>query len=209
MKLDDKPRIVYWLDSSLYLNITNMCPNDCWFCFRNFKQGIGGFNLKLQHEPDAEEVLTELHAAFAARSWYEVVFCGFGEPTARLDLLFEVTRWIKQHYLRVPIRLDTNGQGYALNRGRQVAEELKQAGISKTSVSLNGYDEASYAENCRPKCARAFEAVLEFIKKAKLAELEVEVSAVRMPENDLEKIQAITESLGVLFRIRDYTPCFW
>ncbi len=207
---EEKPRTVYWLDNSLYLNITNRCSNNCWFCFRNFKQGVGGYNLKLEREPTTAEVKAELEAALALRRWGEVVFCGFGEPTARLDFLLEVARWIRKRCGgSVPIRVDTNGHGYVLNEGRDVAEELRDAGVSSVSVSLNGHDEASYAENCRPVFGGGFAAVLEFVKKAKMAGLDVEVSAVRMPEVDVEKVGAVAESLGVPLRVRDYIPCFW
>ena len=210
MVREEKPRIVYWLDNSLYLNITNRCSNDCWFCFRNFKRGVGGFNLKLEREPTTAEVKAELEAALALGRWGEVVFCGFGEPTARLDVLLEVARWIRKRCgSSVPIRVDTNGHGYALNKGRDVAGELLDAGVSSVSVSLNGHDEASYAENCRPMFGGGFAAVLEFVKKAKEAGLDVEVSAVRMAEVDVEKVGAVAESLGVPLRIRDYIPCFW
>lgn len=180
---EEKPRTVYWLDNSLYLNITNQCSNNCWFCFKNFKQGVGGFNLKLKEEPTTAQVIAELEEALTLKRWSEVVFCGFGEPTERLDILLEVARWIKNHSSSsLRIRLDTNGHGYVLNKGRDVAEELKAAGVSEVSVSLNGHDAETYSENCRPKFNGGFDAVLEFVKKAKAAELEVEVSAVRMPE---------------------------
>jgi cyclic pyranopterin phosphate synthase len=205
----EKPRIAYWLDNSLYLNITNRCSNDCWFCFRNFKQGVGDFNLKLEREPRTTEVKAELEAALGLRRWDEVVFCGFGEPTARLDVLLEVARWIRKRGDSIPIRLDTNGHGYTLNKGRNVAQELNSAGVNRVSVSLNGHDEASYVENCRPQFKGGFAAVLEFIKKVKRAGLDIEVSAVRIPEVDLEKIGAIAESLDVPLRVRDYIPCFW
>jgi cyclic pyranopterin phosphate synthase len=203
------PKTVYWLDNNLYLNITNKCSNNCWFCFRNFKQGVGGFNLKLQEEPSAATVMAELQETLASRSWREVVFCGFGEPTERLDLLLEIARWIKAHYPKILIRLDTNGHGFAINKGREVAEELKAAGISKISVSMNGHNTETYNENCRPTFCGAFEEVLEFVKKAKDAGFDVEVSAVRMPEVDVPKVKAIAESIGVPFRVRDYIPCFW
>ena len=206
---EEKPRIVYWLDNSLYLNITNKCSNRCWFCFRNYKKGVGGFNLKLEKEPTVAEVKAELETALALRRWNEVVFCGFGESTARLDVLLAVASWIRERYSSVPIRLDTNGHGYVLNKGRDVAEELRDAGVNSVSVSLNGHDEASYAENCRPEFAGGFAAVLDFVKKAKKAGLEVEVSAVRMPEVNMEKVGAVAESLGVPLRVRDYIPCFW
>jgi cyclic pyranopterin phosphate synthase len=207
---EEKPRTVYWLDNSLYLNITNRCSNNCWFCFRNFKQGVGGFNLKLEREPTTAEVKAELEVALALRRWGEVVFCGFGEPTARLDVLLEVARWIRKRCGgSVPIRVDTNGHGYVLNEGRDVAQELRTAGVRKVSVSLNGHDEASYAENCRPMFGGGFAAVVGFIKKAKMAGLGVEVSAVRMPEVDVEKVGAVAKSLGVPLRVRGYIPCFW
>ena len=206
----EKPRIAYWLDNSLYLNITNKCSNNCWFCIRNFKKGVGGFNLKLEKEPTAAEVKAELEATLRLKRWSEVVFCGFGEPTAQLDVLLEVARWIwKRHGSTIPIRVDTNGHGYVLNKGRDVAEELRDAGVNSVSVSLNGHDEESYTENCRPEFAGGFAAVLEFVKKAKKAGLEVEVSAVRMPEVNMEKVRAVAESLGVPLRVRDYIPCFW
>ena len=210
MVREEKPRTVYWLDNSLYLNITNRCSNNCWFCFRNFKQGVGGFNLKLEREPTTAEVKAELEGALELRRWGEVVFCGFGESTARLDFLLEVARWIRERCgSSIPIRVDTNGHGYVLNKGREVARELRDAGVSKVSVSLNGHDEASYAENCRPEFSGGFTAVLEFVKKAVDAGLDVEASAVRMPEVDVEKVRAVAESLGVPLRVRDYIPCFW
>jgi len=210
MVREQKSRTVYWLDNSLYLNITNRCSNNCWFCFRNFKQGVGGFNLKLEKEPTTAEVKAELECALALRRWGEMVFCGFGEPTARLDVLLKVARWIRErHGGSVPIRVNTNGHGYALNKGRDVAQELQAAGVSKVSVSLNGHDEASYAENCRPEFGSGFAAVLEFVKKAKEAGLDVAVSAVRMPEVNVEKVRSVAESLGVPLRIREYIPCFW
>ena len=124
-------------------------------------------------------------------------------------MLLEVVKWLKKHSPAVPIRLDTNGHGYVLNRGRDVACELKAAGVTKASVSLNGHTPETYNENCRPKLSSGFEAVLEFVRKAEAAGLEVEVSAVRMPEVDIPKVKAVADQLGVPFRVRDYIPCFW
>ncbi len=208
MAQGQEPAVVYYLGDRLYLNITNQCSGRCWFCFQNYRQGVGGFNLKLLHEPEGSEVILALENAFPAKRWSEVIFCGFGEPTARLDLLLEVARWIKQHYPRVPIRLDTNGHGYALNKGREVVKELKAAGVERVSVSLNGHNAETYNENCRPKIEGAFEAVLDFISKAR-GELDVEVSAIRMPEVDIAKVEALVGGMGVPFRVRDYVPCFW
>jgi len=203
------PSVVYWLGNSLYLNITNQCPNNCYFCLRNFKDGVGGFKLKLQKEPSVKEILAELQNFINKKYWREIVFCGFGEPLARLDCVLEVSRWIRKNYGKiVKLRIDTNGQGFLLNKGRQVIEELKEAGVDKISVSLNAHDEKTYREICRPRLENAFESILEFIEKAKEA-FDVEVTAVALPEVNLQKIGEIAEKMGVKFRVREYIPCFW
>ena len=206
---DDKPRTVYWLDDKLYLNITNKCSNKCIFCFRNFKRGIGDFNLKLDSEPSFEQVAAEVEAAMRKKIWKEVVFCGFGEPTERLDLLLILARCIKwRDEEPVAIRVNTNGHCYVLNPGREVAAELKAAGVDKVSVSLNAGDEETYNEICKPVFPGAFASVLDFIEKAKRV-LDVEVTAVTTPEADLHKVETLAKEVGVTFRLRQYIPCFW
>ncbi|HYA78500.1 MAG TPA: TatD family nuclease-associated radical SAM protein [Verrucomicrobiae bacterium] len=206
---DKKTKTVYWLDNNLYLNITNQCSNCCFFCLKRYKRGVGGFNLKLTEEPSITQITGELSEALNMKSWDEVIFCGFGEPTERLDILLEVSRWIKQHYARpLKIRVNTNGHGYVRNRGRDVAAELKAAGVDKLSVSLNAGDAETYMEICRPTFSGAYEAVIDFTQKAKLV-LQVEATAVRMPEVDIKKAEDAANSLGVKFRVREYIPCFY
>jgi cyclic pyranopterin phosphate synthase len=206
---EHEPKTVYWLNKTLYLNITNQCSNCCYFCLKRYKRGVGGFNLKLLKEPTLERIETELSEVLHKRSWDGIVFCGFGEPTERLDVLLEVTKWIRRHFGKsIQIRLDTNGHGYALNPDRDVALELKNAGIDKVSVSLNAGDKETYAEICKPTFPEAYEAVLEFILKAKDL-VEVEVTAVRLPEIDLTKVQNVANNLGVKFKVREYIPCFF
>jgi len=204
----EKPKTVYWLDNNLYLNITNLCSNSCYFCLRRYRCGVGGFNLKLTEEPTYDQIVAELSEVFHMRSWGGLVFCGFGEPTERLDVLLDLAKWTRKHSGRpIQIRLDTNGHGYMLNPDRNVAELLKAAGVDKVSISLNAGDKETYIEICRPTFSEAYEAVLDFIHKAKLV-LEVEVTAVRLPEVDLTKVQAVADGLGVKFKVREYIPCF-
>jgi GTP 3',8-cyclase len=206
---NEKPRTVYWLNNTLYLNITNRCSNSCYFCLKRYKRGVGGFNLKLDSEPNAAQIKAELKEVLHMRSWVGLVFCGFGEPTERLDVLLEVTRWVRQHYGRpLQIRLDTNGHGYALNPGRDVVAELKAAGVDKASVSLNAGDKETYVEICKPIFPDAYETVRVFVIRAKL-EIEVEVTAVRVPEVDLAKVQSFADTLGVKLKVREYIPCFF
>lgn len=208
MERDAKPRTVYWLDDKLYLNITNKCSNACIFCFRNFKRGIGDFSLKLAKEPSFEDVAEEIDASLQRRAWREAVFCGFGEPTARLDLLLELARYLKKSAHKLPIRVNTNGHAKLLNPNRDVVAELKTAGVERISVSLNAADEETYDEVCKPNIAGAFKAVLDFIKEAK-QELEVEATAVTTPEIQVGNVEALAKKLGVKFRLRQCIPCFW
>jgi TatD DNase family protein len=204
-----KPSVVYWLGENLYLNITNRCPNNCYFCLRNFRNGVGGFNLKLEKEPSVAEVVMELGNVINKKNWREIVFCGFGEPLERLDCVLEVAGWIRRHYGKiVTLRVDTNGQGFLLNRERDVVRELKMAGVDKVSVSLNAHDKETYNQVCRPSFKNAFENVLEFIEKAK-GLLDVEVTVVRIPEIDIQAAWEIAKRLGVKFRVRDYIQPFW
>lgn len=205
---DNKSKTVYWLDNKLYLNITNKCSNRCIFCFKNFKQGVGGFKLKLDHEPTMEEIINELEDAMKKRVWKEIVFCGFGEPTERLDLLLMITRWIKSRYSSTMIRLNTNGHGIVLNKGRDVIAELKTAGLDKISISLNAADEETYNEICKPTFSGAYTTVLEFIEKPKSV-LNVEATAVTTPEVELHQIEALVKQMNVKFRLRQCIPCFW
>ena len=194
--------MVYWLGDRLYLNITNRCPNRCYFCIRNFADGVGGFNLRLKREPAVSEVIKALEEVMNRRFWAEVVFCGFGEPTERLDCILEVSRWLKR-YFNIQVRLDTNGQGYLLNEGREVLRELKEAGVDKVSVSLNAHNEETYNTVCRPTFKNAYKEVLRFIREA-VGLLETEVTAVDVPQVDLAKVEEIAESLGAVFRRRRY-----
>jgi len=202
-----RPSVVYWLGNGLYLNVTNRCPNNCYFCFRKFKNGIKGFNLKLGEEPSSNEVVKELQKVINRKNWSEVVFCGFGEPLERLNCVLEVATWIKKHFGKV-VRIDTNGQGYLLNKGREVVKELKKAGVGKVSVSLNAHDKATYNQVCRPEFENAFENVLEFIGKAK-GEFDTEITTVTIPEVDISKVRELAKRMEVGFRVREYIPCFW
>lgn len=106
------------------------------------------------------------------------------------------------------IRVNTNGHGYVLNRGSNVAAMLKAAGVDKVSVSLNAGDKETYLEICNPTFTNAYETVIDFICKVKLV-LEVEATAVRMQEVDVGKTKAVADCLEVKFRIREYIPCFY
>jgi GTP 3',8-cyclase len=207
--LRNKPATVYWLDNKLYLNITNKCSNHCLFCIRDFQAGVGSFILKLPEEPSIDRVITDLEAVSNTKNWTEVVFCGFGEPTERLDCLLEITRWLRQRYDKsLVIRVNTNGQGQLLNPRRQVTKELKATGVNKLSISINAHNESLYNKICQPKLKNAYKTVLEFIELAK-QELATESTAVIIPEVDIQKVEKFAQEKGVNLRKRSFNQHYF
>ncbi len=197
-QIDTRGRIAYVIRNSLYLNITNRCPNRCVFCSRETNPYVKGYYLKLEKEPTAEELIK----AIGDPSGYdEVVFCGFGESTERLDELKAVAKYLKDS--GAVVRLDTNGLGDLIN-GRSICEELKGL-IDTICISLNTNSEKEYQELCNSSFnGKAYSSLLSFIKKAKENIPDVMVSVVSVPEVDIESCRKIAEELGVRFRVREY-----
>ncbi len=190
--------IAYPIRSSLYLNLTNRCTNDCIFCVRKKTDFIKGHNLRLNREPDFEEVIS----AIGDPGYYkEIVFCGYGEPLLRLDLVKQVAAWLKQRGARV--RLNTNGQGNLIH-GRNVAPELKGL-IDEVSVSLNAHDRETYGRICPSRFGgRAFGEVLAFIGECKKAGMGTAFTVLDMPGVDLAACRELAKKLDVGIRIRHY-----
>lgn len=190
--------IVYKIRNSLYLNPTQRCTARCAFCHRVDDPVVKGYNLRLRSEPSARELI---RAIGDPARFDEVVFCGYGEPTLRLDVIKEVARAVKQAGGRV--RLNTNGHGNLIHR-RNILPELAGL-VDAVSISLNADNAEKYADLCRPAFGpKTHDAVLEFIKEAKRHIPDVTVSVVRLPAVDVEACERIArETLGVKFRVRE------
>jgi TatD DNase family protein len=154
-----EPRITYTLRESLYVNLTIRCNADCVFCDRKGEAVIKGHNLKIDREPTAAEVIAEIGDP---RAYREIVFCGYGEPTIRLEVMKDVARWVKGQGGRT--RLNTDGHGSIINR-RNIVPELVGL-IDAVSVSLNSPDPAQYGELMRLDPAVYFPAMIEFAREA-------------------------------------------
>ncbi len=187
--------ITYRIRDSLYLNITNRCSNACGFCIRYQSDTVKGHILKLSSEPDAALIEKEIGDP---KAFKEIVFCGFGEPTIRLDVIKEVSAWVKERGGR--IRLNTNGHGNIINK-RDILPELKGL-VDSVSISLDAHDSATYQKLCRPAFPDAFEAVLDFIKKSKGAIPNVQATVVDAEGVDLEECRRLADNLGVSLRVR-------
>ncbi|SHE37745.1 TatD family nuclease-associated radical SAM protein [Desulforamulus putei] len=191
--------VSYPIGDSLYLNITNRCFNKCAFCIRQTKTGVG-YNLWLSKEPSLPEVLD---AVQDPRQYKEIVFCGYGEPLCRLELVREVAAELKKRGAR-SIRVNTNGQANSLY-GRNVVPEL--AGLVDTmSISLNAQDAATYVKLCQPREGeKAYFSMLDFARKCVGVIPRVILSVVEWPGVDVEACRAIARDLGAEFRLRKPT----
>ncbi|MDP2892689.1 MAG: TatD family nuclease-associated radical SAM protein [Bacillota bacterium] len=189
----------YEIKGSVYINLTNECTNKCGFCLRSRMDGVAGYNLWLEKEPTAEEVIAQMKKY---SDYSEVVFCGFGEPMLRMDTLLEVARYAKSTGKRV--RINTNGQA-SLYHGRNVAKEL-QGLVDCVSISLNALDAARYDALCHSIFGKkAHKAVLEFASECKKYVPEVVLSVVDiLPESEIKKCEELAEKMGAKFRIRHY-----
>ncbi len=202
---DDQPKLAYRIRNSLYLNITNQCTLSCVFCPKFDDWMVKGHYLKNDHEPTEEEILKAIEEVGDVNQFQEVVFCGFGESTLRLELLKSVAKTLKERSKGGSrLRLDTEGLGNLVHR-RNILPELAGL-IDSVSVSLNAPDAKTYAKVCPSKFGeQAFPAVKEFILEAKKHIPTVVASAVGLPNMDIAAIKKIAEEdLGVPFRLRPY-----
>ena len=154
--------LVYLLDGKVYINLTNSCTNNCVFCIRAIKDDVVGTNLFLNTENvKAEDVISQLESIKNKLS-SEIIFCGYGEPMLKLEVLKEVAKYIKDNYPNTIIRVNTNGHANIVYK-RNVLPELKGL-VDKFSVSLNGENEEVYNTVSVPAIDGAYTAVKEFIK---------------------------------------------
>jgi len=197
------PTIAYALKGNIYLNVTGSCTNDCVFCPRRRRNHfLYGYNLSLAVDPAVPEMIAAVEALATGGRYGEIVFCGFGEPTCRAAETIAAAASLRK--LGLPLRLDTNGHGNMINK-RDIVPEL--AGVfDEVSVSLNAPDRASYARLCRPDAGeKAFDAVLEFIRRAAASRMKCTVTALDYPGVDLEACRrAVAAVAGAEFRVRRY-----
>jgi len=195
----DEGKVVYRIRDSLYINPTNRCSAHCVFCARLIDPVVKGHNLKLTREPTARETIDLIEREDKAFS--EVVFCGYGEPTIRLDYVKEVARWLKSRGYTV--RLNTNGHGNLIHQ-RDITPELFGL-IDEISVSINTHSEVQYKKIMRAEFnSEAFQGMLDFLKKSGAAGIRTAATVVGIPGLDIEKSRRLAAKTGAEFRVRAY-----
>lgn len=193
------PNIAYQIRNSLYLNITNNCNLACRFCPKFIDYEVKGYYLKLPVEPDVDQIF---QAMGQPEDYDEVVFCGYGEPTRRLEVLKVIAGRMKECGVR-RVRLNTDGLAN-LVYGRNILPELTGL-IDSISISLNAADAKHYLNICPSKFGEdAYREVCNFILEAKKFIPEVTASVVALPGLDLDGCLRKAEELGVTLRVREY-----
>lgn len=199
--------ITYIVEGKLYVNITNKCSNRCEFCIRqNGDSAYGSDSLWLEREPGREEILESILSRDPS-AFPELVFCGYGEPTYRLDDAVYVAKVVKERYPEMKIRINTNGQS-DLILGRKTAPEYEGA-FDIVSISLNTPTAERYQQICHSVFGEsAFDALLSFAGEVKDHVPAVCLSAVKETLNseEIELCKKICADLGVTLRLRDYIP---
>ena len=201
--------ITYEYEGALYVNLTNKCNCNCEFCLRRGKAEGSIYtenSLWLEREPTREEALE----SFLGRdvcSYREIVFCGYGEPTYRLDVILWLVDELKARFgdKLPPVRINTNGHANLI-LGRDVCPELKGR-IDTLSISLNAIDAAAYVALCHPiQGEAAYQAMLDFAKEAAAYVPNVVMTIVDKDktQEEIDTCFAIAEELGVKLRVRSF-----
>lgn len=195
--------LVYLLDGKIYINLTNRCTNDCIFCLRKDKDDVCGQQLWLDDENStAQDVIAQFEKFEPTK---EVIFCGYGEPLLKLEVLKDVAKYIKEKYPDTKIRINTNGHANFVYK-RNIVPELKGL-IDELSVSLNGATSEEYDELSQPKFENAYDEVKKFIKCCADENISVVASVVEGYKGrhlDLETCEKIASDLGAKFRAREW-----
>lgn len=187
---------------ALYINATNKCNNRCTFCHR-FNRELDDSRMDelwLEHEPKKEEIL-EAALLKKPENYDTIVFCGYGEPTCRLDDILWVAQKLKENN-SIEIRLNTNGLADTLYN-EDVTPRLKGK-IDIVSVSLNAKNKEEYDALCRPMAKDAFEHLLTFTKNAGRYTKTYMTVIDSLPEEDIKACQKLAQDAGAKLKVRTY-----
>jgi len=190
-------QISYQIEDRLYLNITDRCTLGCSFCPKNCgSMDLHEYDLALDHRPSAQEVIASIDDP---ASYSEIVFCGYGEPTLRLNVLLEVSGYIKDNGGKV--RINTDGLANLVHK-RNVLPELGKC-VDTISISLNGQNQEVYDRHCLPAMSGSYQAMLEFMQLAPQYIQNVMATAIEGLEGvDIVACEQIASDYGVGFRKR-------
>jgi TatD family-associated radical SAM protein len=190
-------QITYQIGNNLYISITDRCTLECAFCPKTHgDMTVKGYDLTFDHRPGSEEIIAAIDDPAA---YDEVVFCGYGEPTLRLNVLLEVARHIKAGGGRV--RLNTDGLSNLVHK-HDTLPELAQC-VDALSVSMNAQNQEVYDRHCRPNLPGSYQAMMSFLRDARDHIKDLTATAIDGLEGvDIAACEKIAQELGIKFRHR-------
>ena len=196
--------ILYEVHNNLYVNLTNKCPCSCTFCLRQTRDHMeNSGTLWLEHEPSTEEIIAEFEN-FDMNKYSELVFCGFGEPTERIDVLLEIAKYAKDKF-NIKTRINTNGLGNLVNQ-KDITASLSGL-IDTVSISLNTPNKERYYELTRSIFGiESFDAMIDFARKATeyVPNVVMTTVATTITQEEENECQKICDEIGAKYRIRPW-----
>ena len=133
-----------------------------------------------------------------------MVFCGFGEPTERLEDLLEIAAFVKEKFNK-PIRINTNGLSDLI--WQKDTAPMYKGLVDTVSISLNTPNKERYYELTRSKFGiDSYDAMLNFAGNVSKYVPHVVLSTVAttLTAEEEHQCEQICERLGVTYRIRPW-----
>lgn len=190
-------------NDNVYVNLTNKCSCACTFCLRNTKEMQESNSLWLKREATVSEIKAEFDK-YELSQFNEIIFCGFGEPTMRLDDLLEAAKYLKDRDPKVKIRVNTNGLANLVHKKN--VPPLFKGLIDTVSISLNAPTAEEYLELTRNNYGlESFDAMLKFAEECKDYVPHVVLTVVDcIGEEKIAASQAICDKIGIPLRVRPF-----
>ena len=191
------------IKNNIYVNLTNRCPCSCTFCLRQTKEMTEQNNLWLKREPSVDEVIAEFEKLDISK-YNEVIFCGFGEPTERLDDIILIAKYLKKRRSEIFIRINSNGLSDLVNK-KETAPLFKGL-VDTMSISLNASNAEEYYKLTRSKFGiKSYEEIQKFAVSCKKYIPNVVFTVVDcIGEDEINACQKVCDNLGITLRVRAF-----
>lgn len=202
---------------TVYVNLTNACTNSCVFCLREQKNDVCGAEMWHDDKYTLDDIIEQFKTFLPPHPTplpkerelitpKNVVFCGYGEPFLKKDMMKAFAQYLRENYPEIKIRVNTNGHANAVYK-TNVAEEFKGL-LDEASISLNSDNAEQYDKICQPKIENAYDAVKDFIKSCNEVGIKTYASIVTGFDKDVEinveNCEKIAHELGAEFRNREF-----
>jgi len=172
-------------------------------------KGVGDADsLWLERNPSVEEIKLALEESLRKQDAKEIVFCGYGEPMMRANVVINISKYIKDNFSSLYekpaplVRVNTNGLAFLMHPDFDVSQ---LAVVDTVSISLTADDNEEYQRLSRPMYGRAaYPALLAFAKQAK-EHTQVVFSIVEgtLPKERVKNCIKIASDMGIELRIRE------